>query len=66
MICPFDLDVEEVIRGLVQALDAGDILEWKAEEAEEVDDEIELWVESETADAPPIVLPRGMKSPPYN
>ncbi len=66
VICPFDLDLEEVKRGLVQALETGDILEWEAEEAEEVDDEMARWVESETADTPPIELPRGMKSPPYH
>ena len=66
VICPFDLDLEEVKRGLVQALEAGDILEWEAVEAEEVDDKMAQWVESETADTPPIELPRGMKSPPYH
>ena len=66
VICPFDLDLEEVKRGLIQALEAGDILEWEAEEAGEVDNEFTKWVESETAEVPPIVLPRGMKSPPYH
>ena len=66
VICPFDLDLEKVKLGLIQALEAGDILEWEAEEVEEVDDELAQWVESETADTPPIELPRGMKSPPYH
>lgn len=52
VICPFDLDLEEVKRGLVQALETGDILEWAVEVDEEVDDEMAQWVESETADTP--------------
>ncbi len=59
-------NVEEIKQGLLQALEVRDILEWETEEAEEVDDEFAQWVESETAEAPPIVLPRGMKSLPYH